>query len=120
MPLPLGAGLTSLEGCTAPELPELLELLELLLEEEDGEESEVELDVEVGEVLAAFWLAVEALPGMVAALTAANTPTAATAAAPTQKVSRLTSLSAASRASIRFGSMGVSLSNATGLEMGTT
>jgi hypothetical protein len=89
-----------------------------LLEEDDDDDCAVELleAVEgVDEAPAPAWLDVDALPGMVAAPTAAKTPTAASAAAPAQKVSRLRSWRAVSRASIRVVSMGVSLSNVTGL-----
>jgi hypothetical protein len=106
-PLPLVAELTSPGDCRPSEL----------LEEDDDDDWEVELlEVDgVDEAPAPAWLEVEALPGMVAAPTAAKTPTAASAAAPAQKVSRLRSWRAVSRASIRVVSMGVSLSNVTGL-----
>jgi hypothetical protein len=111
VPLPLGAELTPPdEGCR---------LLELLEEDDEEDDCAVELDP-VDETPVAAWLDVDAVPGMVAAPMAANTPTAATAAAPAQNVSRLSSWTAASRASMRVASMGVSLSNVAGLEMGTT
>jgi hypothetical protein len=106
-PLPPAAELTSPGDCRPSEL----------LEEDDDDDWEVELlEVDgVDEAPAPAWLEVDALPGMVEAPIAANTPTAAKAAAPAQKVSRLRSWRAASRASIRVVSMGVSLSNVTGL-----
>ncbi len=107
-PLPLVAELTSPGDCSPAEL----------LEEDEEDDCAVEA-VELDAVDEAR-LEVDALPGMVAAPTAANTPTAARATAAAQKVSRLRSWRAASRASIRVVSMRVSLSNVTGLEMGTT
>jgi hypothetical protein len=62
---------------------------------------------------------VDALPGMVAALMAANTPTAPRATAPTQKVNRFSSRRPASRASMRVISMVGSLCNVAELQMGT-
>lgn len=108
-PLPLVAELMPPEDCRPPEL----------LDDDDDDDCTVEL-VELDAVPAAAWLEVDALPGIVAALIAAKAPTAVKAAAPAQKVSRLRSWSAESRASIRVVSMVRSLCNVAGLEMGTT
>ena len=107
--MPLGAELTSpVDGCRG------LGLLALLEDDEGVGDAGVALETELVE------LAAVAEPGIVAAPIAANTPTAARAPAPTQNVRRLRSRIAASRASMRVVSMGVSLSNVTGMEMGTT
>ena len=113
MPPPLEEELTPpLDGCRLP--------LELDDDEDwlDDDDEVLELPALVDDPLEAV-VEVEALPGMVAALIVANTPTAATAAAPAQKVRRCRRRSAASRASIRVVSTGVSVSNVAGLEMGT-
>lgn len=105
IPLPLDEELTpSLEGWRAL-------LLLLLLFEPAADDDDDDCVVELVEV--------DAVPGMVAAPTAANTPTAARAAAPAQKVRRLRSWIAASRASILLVSMSVSVCNVAGLELGT-
>jgi LmbE family N-acetylglucosaminyl deacetylase len=69
---------------------------------------------------AAAEVAAFAEPGIVAALIAANAPTAARAPAPTQNVRRLRSRIAESRASMRVVSMVANVCNVAGLEMGTT
>lgn len=89
-PEPLVEGLTPLEGwrLVAPLEDDWLD---------DADEDEpVELAPTDDD-----WPFVDAVPGMVAALTAANTPTAARDPAPVHKVRRLRSRMAASRASIR-------------------
>jgi hypothetical protein len=98
-PEPLLVELTPLEGCSP--LDEVAEL---------DDEDDVVFDADA---------LVEDAPGMVAALTAAKTPTAATAPTAAPTVRRLSSRRAASRASTRFPSIRESLAAVGQPYMGT-
>jgi hypothetical protein len=99
---PLDEELTPLDDCRPPTELEGLEELAGLSEVEEleglGEESTVEAELAVPVVA----VALDDEPGMVAALTALKTPTAATAANAAPTVSRFSSRRAASRARMRF------------------
>lgn len=105
---PLDAELTPVEVWRPDELDELDEFVEL--DVVDWVSSD---EVEVAELLAGV---AEVLPGMVAALTALNSPTPATAAKAAPTVRRLSRRIAASRARIRRSVAWVlSMANTVGL-----